>query len=95
MELQQLWIQPGVCPVLPSRSAQPDQLLQGLLPAPLHHSPHLGLLPVILMVVRVSEDDGQFACSKSSSLCIVADCSSIFSLALASKKESNRLLTPG
>ena len=36
-------------------SAQPDQLLQGLLPAPLDHSLHLGLLPVILMVVRVSE----------------------------------------
>ena len=55
IQLEELGIQLRVSPVLLCRSVQPDQLLQGVLPAPLDHSLHLGLLPVILMVVRVSE----------------------------------------
>ena len=55
MQLEELGVQLRVSAVILGRSTQPDQLLQGLLPAPLDHSSHLGLLPVILMVVRVSE----------------------------------------
>ena len=55
MQLEQLGVQLRVSPLLLGRSAQPDQLLHGLLPASLDHSSHLGLLPVILMDVRVSE----------------------------------------